>query len=283
MNQDCQPPAEAFDLVIEAGRASGRYWRDLWHYRELLYFLAWRDLLVRYKQTAVGVAWALLRPLLTLGVFTVVFGRLAGLPSEGAAPYPLLVLAGLLPWQFFANALGESGGSLLANANLITKVYFPRLLVPASAVAVSCVDFLITGLLLLGLMLWYGYWPTWRLLALGWFAALAFAAALGAGLWTAALTVKYRDFRHVTPFLMQLGLYLSPVGFSSRIVPDAWRPFYGLNPLVGIINGFRWAIHGGETAVDWLSQGQAVIVVAGLVGSGVWYFRRTERTFADVI
>ena len=230
------------ELVIEAGRTEAQYFRDLWRYRELFYFLAWRDILVRYKQTFIGVAWALIRPFLTMLVFTIVFGRLANLPSEGNAPYPILVFAAMLPWQFFANALAESSNSLINNANLISKVYFPRLVVPTSAVIVSFVDFLISGIILLGLMAWYTAVPSWRIRTLQRFVAISFAAAMGAGLWLAALNVQYRDFRYVVPFLIQFGLYISPVGFSSSIVPEQWRLVYSLNPMVGVIDGFRWEI-----------------------------------------
>ena len=269
-------------LVIEAGRSERQYWQDLWRYRELFYFLAWRDILVRYKQTAIGVAWALIRPVLTMIVFTVVFGKLAKLPS-GGVPYPILVFSAMLPWQFFANALSECSNSLITNANLISKVYFPRLVVPTSAVIVSFVDFLISGIILLGLMAWYDFVPSWRILTLPLFILIAFAAAMGAGLWLAALNVKYRDFRYIVPFIIQFGLYVSPVGFSSSIVPESWRWFYSLNPMVGVIDGFRWAILGGETQLYlpgfFLSAGFVVLLLI----SGIQYFRAYERSFADVI
>lgn len=271
------------ELVIEAGRTEAQYFRDLWRYRELFYFLAWRDILVRYKQTAVGVAWALIRPFLTMVVFTVVFGRLANLPSEGNAPYPILVFSAMLPWQFFANALSECSNSLITNANLISKVYFPRLVVPTSAVIVSFVDFLISGIILLGLMAWYNAMPSWRILTLPLFTAIAFVAAMGAGLWLAALNVQYRDFRYVVPFLVQFGLYISPVGFSSAIVPDRWRLLYSLNPMVGVIDGFRWAIIGGEVQLFWPGFLLSLLLVFVLLFTGILYFRRMERTFADVI
>jgi lipopolysaccharide transport system permease protein len=206
-------------LTIEAGHSESQYWRDLWKYRELFYFLAWRDILVRYKQTAIGIVWSLIRPLLTMVVFTVVFGNLAKLPSQGV-PYPILVFTAMLPWQFFSNALSESSNSLITNSNLISKVYFPRLIVPTSAVIVSFVDFLISGMLLLGLMAWYNFVPDWRILTLPFFILIAFAAAMGTGLWLAALNVEYRDFRYIVPFIVQFGLYISPVGFSSSIVPQ---------------------------------------------------------------
>ena len=270
-------------LIIEAGRSERQYWKDLWRYRELFYFLAWRDILVRYKQTAIGVTWALIRPLLTMIVFTVVFGNIAKLPSEGNAPYPILVFSAMLPWQFFANALSECSDSLLSNSNLISKVYFPRLIVPASAVIVSFVDFLISGLILLALMVWYDFVPSWRILTLPLFIFIAFAAAIGGGLWLAALNVQYRDFRYIVPFIVQFGLYISPVGFSSTIVPAKWRFLYSLNPMVGVIDGFRWAILGGDTNLYWSGFLLSIAIVAGLVISGIWYFRKMERTFADII
>ncbi len=270
------------ELIIEAGRSERQYWRDLWHYRELFYFLAWRDILVRYKQTAIGMAWALIRPFLTMVVFTVVFGKLAKLPSEGA-PYPILVFAAMLPWQFFANSLTESSNSLITNSNLIAKVYFPRLIVPSSAVVVSFVDFLISGMILLGLMAWYDFVPSWRILTLPLFIAIAFAASIGVGLWLAALNVKYRDFRYIVPFIVQFGMYISPVGFSSTIVPHKWRSLYSLNPMVGVIDGFRWAIIGGESNLYLPGFLLSLGLVALLLISGIWFFRKMERTFADVI
>lgn len=275
--------SEPVTLIIEAGRSERHYWRDLWRYRELFYFLAWRDLLVRYKQTVIGVAWALLRPLLTMLVFTIVFGKLAKLPSEGGAPYPILVFAALLPWQFFSNALSEASNSLIGNANLISKVYFPRLIIPASAIITSFVDFLISGVILVGLMVWYQFVPDWRILTLPFFIALAFATAMGFGLWLTALNVKYRDFRYVVPFIVQFGLYVSPVGFSSSIVPEKWRLLYSLNPMVGVIDGFRWAIIGGETNIYWPGFALSVAIVIIALAWGVYYFRKTEKTFADVI
>ncbi|MEP0885058.1 ABC transporter permease [Trichocoleus sp. ST-U3] len=273
------------ELIIEAGRTESQYWKDLWRYRELFYFLAWRDILVRYKQTLIGIAWALIRPFLTMVVFSVVFGQLAKLPSEGV-PYPILVFSAMLPWQFFANALSECSNSLISNANLISKIYFPRLIVPTSAVIVSFVDFLVSGIILLGLMAWYNFVPSWRILTLPLFILIAFAASMGAGLWLAALNVKYRDFRYVVPFLVQFGLYISPVGFSSNIVFQRfpqWGWIYSLNPMVGVIDGFRWAILGGESNLYLPGFMLSLGLVALLFVSGVWYFRKVERTFADVI
>lgn len=269
-------------LEFEAGRTERHYWRDLWRYRELFYFLAWRDILVRYRQTVIGVAWALVRPLITMIVFTVLFGSLANLPSENV-PYAVMVFTALLPWQFFASAFSEAGNSLVGNSGLISKVYFPRLIIPTSAVIVSLIDFAISGVVLGVLMLWYGIVPDWRIAALPFFILIAFSAALGAGLWVAALNVRYRDFRHLIPFVVQLGLYVSPVGFSSGIVPERWRFLYSLNPMVGVIDGFRWAIWGGKGEFYWPGLALSILVVLFCLVTGVWYFRKTEKTFADVI
>ncbi len=271
------------ELVIEAGRSESQYWKDLWKYRELFYFLAWRDILVRYKQTVIGMAWALIRPFLTMVVFTFVFSVLAKLPSEGNAPYPILVFAALLPWQFFSGALTECSNSLVNNANLLSKVYFPRLIVPTSAVIVSFVDFMISGIILLGLMAYYNFIPDWRILTLPLFILIAFAASIGAGLWLAALTVEYRDFRVIVPFIVQFGLYVSPVGFSSSKIPEQWRLLYSLNPMVGVIDGFRWAILHGSSQIYLPGFALSLVIVALMLWSGIWYFRKMERTFADVI
>lgn len=277
-----QEIASQHELVIEAGRTERQYWKDIWRYRELMYFLAWRDILVRYKQTAIGIAWALIRPFLTMVVFSVVFGGLAKFPN-GGVPYPILVFAAMLPWQFFANALSECSNSLITNANLVSKVYFPRLIVPISAVIVSFVDFMVSGMILLGLMAWYNFVPNWRILTLPVFILIAFAAAVGAGLWLAALNVEYRDFRYIVPFIVQFGLYISPVGFTSSVVPPQWRLLYSLNPMVGVIDGFRWAILGGDSQIYLPGFTLSVGLVALLLVTGVWYFRKMERTFADVI
>ncbi len=269
-------------LVIEAGRAERHYWRDLWRYRELFFFLAWRDILVRYKQTAIGMLWALGRPLITVLVFTLVFSKLAKLPSDGV-PYPILVFAALLPWQFFASAFSGAGDSLVSNAGMISKVYFPRLVIPASAVIVAFVDFLISIIILVGLMIWYGFAPNLRMFTLPLFMFVAFAAAMGAGLWIAALNVKYRDFRIIVPFAVQFGLYISPVGFSSNIVPEQWRLLYSVNPMVGVIDGFRWAILGGNTQLYWPGFLLSLALVTIILITGIVHFRKTEKSFADVI
>jgi lipopolysaccharide transport system permease protein len=273
---------DRFDLVIEAGRSERHYWRDLWHYRELFVFLAWRDILVRYKQAVIGVAWAVIRPCLMMIVFTVVFGKLAKLPAEGL-PYPILVFSALLPWLFFASALTEAGNSLVSNAAMVSKVYFPRLIVPMSAVFVSLSEFLFSAIVLAGLMVWYSVVPDWRIFTLPLFLSVAFCAALGAGLWIAALNVKYRDFFFIIPFIVQMGLYVSPVGFSSAIVPEKWRLLYSLNPMVGVIEGFRWAILGGDVQIYWPGFCVSIAAVALLLLTGILYFRKTEKTIVDHI
>jgi len=270
------------EIYIEAGRTERQYWRDLWRYRELFYFLTWRDILVRYKQTVVGASWAVIRPLVTMLVMTIVFGKLAQMPS-GGAPYPILVLCGVLPWQFFSAAVSESGNSLVSNTSLISKVYFPRMAVPASTIGTSLVDFFISGIILVILMIWYEFPPGPRMLMLPLIVLLALAAALGAGLWLSALTVRYRDFRHVIPFVAQLGLYLSPVGFASDVVPDKWRLLYSLNPMVGVIDAFRWAILGPPTPLHATGFLMSLVTCIGLMVTGIRYFRATERTFADII
>jgi lipopolysaccharide transport system permease protein len=269
-------------LVIEAGSADRHYWRDLWRYRDLFFFLARRDIVVRYKQTTIGVLWALGRPLITMLVFTLVFSTLAKLPSDGV-PYPLLVFSALLPWQFFSSGFSGAGDSLVSNAGLISKVYFPRLVIPTSALIVSFVDFLVSGIILVGLMIWYGFAPSFRMLALPLLTLVAFATAMGAGLWIAALNVKYRDFRIIVPFVVQFGLYISPVGFSSSIVPEQWRLLYSLNPMVGVIDGFRWTILGGNTQLYWPGFLLSLFLVLVILVTGIAYFRRVEKTFADVI
>jgi lipopolysaccharide transport system permease protein len=268
-------------LVIEPGIADRHYWGDLWRYRELFYVLAWRDIAVRYKQTIIGVAWALIRPLLTMVVFTIVFGKLAKLPTEGAAPYALMVFAGLLPWQFFSSALSESSASLIGNANLISKVYFPRLIVPTAAVVVSFVDFLITFLILVGLMAWYRFVPGWQIVTLPLFVVMTFLASWGPGLWITSLNVKYRDFRYVIPFIVQFGLYVSPVGFSSSVVPEEWRLLYSLNPVVGVIDGFRWAVLGAPLYLPGFVVSWGMIVL--FLWVGIRQFRGMEKSFADLV
>jgi lipopolysaccharide transport system permease protein len=270
------------ELLIEAGATERQYWRDLWRYRELFYFLTWRDLLVRYKQTVVGVSWSLIRPLLTMVVLTVVFGKLGKMPS-GGVPYSLLVFCGLLPWQFFSTAMNESGSSLVSNANLVSKVYFPRLVIVISSVITSMTDFFISGAFLVALLIWFRFRPPAAIVFLPFFVLLAFGASLGVGLWIAALMVEYRDFRFIVPFIVQFGLYISPVGFRSSIVPERFRVLYALNPMVGVIDGFRWCVLGSGQSIYWSEVAVALVSVIVLIASGIWYFRKTERTFADVI
>lgn len=269
-------------VVLEAGRAHKHYWRDVIRYGDLFFMLARRDVAVRYKQTLFGILWAVLRPVLTMLVFTFVFGRIAKLPSEGV-PYALLVFSGMVPWFFFSSSVSESSGSLIANSNLLSKVYFPRILVPASAVLVAAVDFLIGMALLVLTMAYFGIWPTWRVFAIPIFLMVAFFAALGIGLWFSSLNVRYRDFQFVVPFLLQFGLYLSPVGFSSSVVPERWALIYALNPMVGVIEGFRWAILGEAFSLRWEVQLISVSLSVVLLASGIAFFRRFERGMADVI
>jgi lipopolysaccharide transport system permease protein len=272
-----------YELVIEPGRAERHYWLDLWRYRELFQVLAWRDISVRYKQTVIGAAWAIIRPFLTMIVFTVVFGKLAQLPSDGTAPYALMVFAGMLPWTFFATAVVDASNSLIGNAYLISKVYFPRLIVPIAAVMVAFVDFLVSFAILVGLMVWYRFAPGLQVLLLPVFAFTAFAASIGIGVWITALNVKYRDFRYLIPFIVQMGLYVSPVGFSSNVIPDQWRLLYSLNPMVGVIDGFRWCLLGGESRLYWPGLTMSLAVAALLLWRGVRQFRKMENSFADLI
>jgi lipopolysaccharide transport system permease protein len=279
--------ADDFDVWLKAGQGEKHYWLDLWRYRELFLVLAWRDVAVRYKQTIVGVAWSLLQPFLVMIIMTVVFGRLAGLHSDGAVPYAIMVFSGMLPWQFFANSLFTSGQSLTGNSSLISKVYFPRLIVPASTIVVAVIDFFLSLLILGGMMVFYRFMPTWHLLLLPLFLMLAFVASLGPGVLVAALNVKYRDFRFLLPFVIQFGLYVCPVGYSSSVVRqqlgDGLFLLYSLNPMVGVIDGFRWAIL-GPAANFYLSSFLISLAVSLLfLAIGIWYFRKMERTFADVI
>jgi len=270
-------------IIIEPGRYERNYWHDLWRYRELFRVLAWRDLAVRYKQTVIGAAWAVVRPFVTMIVFTVIFGRIAKLPSDGTSPYALMVFAGMLPWTFFSTGLSEASNSLINNANLISKVYFPRLIVPTATIVVAFVDFLISLSMLLLLMAWYQYPPGWRMLVLPALTLLALLASMGPALWITALNVKYRDFRYVIPFIVQFGLYVSPVGFSSSVIPEQWRLLYSLNPMVGVIDGFRWCILNGQTPVYLPGLTASLIVAAFFLWFGIHRFRKTERSFADLI
>src|ERR671918_878637 len=243
------------EILIEPGRGFKNYWQDLWRYRELFYILAWRDVAVRYKQTVAGAAWAVVQPLMSMVIMTVIFGKIAGLPSEGGAPYAIMVFTAMLPWQFFSNSLSSASQSIVSNANLISKVYFPRLIIPTSSVVVSFIDFLVAGSVLFAMMLWFQFWPTWRVVTLPLFITLAILAALGPGLIITALTVRYRDFRFIIPFIVQFGLYVSPVAYSSAVVREKLGEqvflLYSVNPMVGVIDGFRWALLGSNSSLYW--------------------------------
>lgn len=273
---------EKFDIVIEPNKAEQNYWKDIWHYKELFYILAWRDVKVRYKQAVLGVAWSVIRPLLTMIVFTVVFSKVANMSSEGNAPYAILVFAGLLPWQFFSNALSESSSSLVSNANLISKVYFPRVIIPASTVVTTLIDFAISFGLMVCIMAFYQYIPSWKIIFMPFFILLCSVLALGSGIYLAALNVKYRDFRYIIPFITQFGLFISPVGFSANKIPEEWQWVYALNPMVGVIDGFRWCIIDGAK-LSSTSVVISVVMCIILMAIGIRYFRKVEKSFADVI
>lgn len=276
-------------IIIEPGTENSNYWKDLWNYRGLFYFLAWRDILVRYKQTVIGILWSVLQPLISIVVFTVVFNGLGDFKPEGTEHYAIVVCAGLLPWQFFSNSFSSSANSLIANSNLLSKVYFPRLIVPASTVIVSLIDFLISFVILVGLFVWYGFLPDWKILMLPLFLILALVTAMGTGMFIAALNVKYRDFKYVIPFIVQFGFFISPVGYSSSVVynsakiPEFLKYIYALNPMVGVIDGFRWCIIGGETPLHLHSFFASIIISIFFLILGIWYFRKMEKSFADVI
>ncbi len=272
---------EEWDLIIEPGRAEKNYWKDLWRYRELFYILSWRDIKVRYKQTVIGAAWSIIRPLLTTIIFTLVFSKIAKLQNPGAAPYALMVFAGMLPWQFFSNALSESSNSLIGNANLITKVYFPRMIIPASSIITSMVDLGISFIIMLGMFIWFQFIPSWHIIILPLFVIMAFLCSFGVGLYLTAVNVKYRDFRYIIPFIVQFGLYITPVGFSSAVVPEKWKFWYALNPMVGVIDGFRWCILGDP--MQWTSFFLSLFIIVMFLWLGVVYFRKMERSFADNI
>jgi len=271
------------EIIIEADRTEKNYWGDLWRYRELFLVLAWRDLSVRYKQTIIGILWAIIRPLFTMIVLTIIFGRLAKLPSDGNAPYALMVFAAMLPWTLFSNALSESSNSLIGNANLISKVYFPRLIVPTATLVTALVDFLISFVILIAMMIYYQFMPGRQIILIPFFIILALLASLGPGLWITALNVKYRDFRYIIPFIVQFGLYVSPVGFSSNVVPEKWRLLYSLNPIVGVIDGFRWCILGGNSPIYLPGFLLSIGIIAFFLWLGITRFRKMEKTFADII
>jgi len=269
-------------IVIEAGKTEKQYLHDLWKYRELFYFLAWRDIISRYKQTVLGVLWSIIRPILTMIVFTIIFGRIAKLPS-GDVPYPVLVFVAMLPWQLFANSLSQSSESLLANAGMVSKIYFPRMIIPASSIIVAFIDFFISFILLGVIMAWYRFIPSWKIVFIPLFLLITFLIAFGLGLILSALNVKYRDFRHIVPFIVSFGLYVSPVGFSSDVIPQKWRLLYSINPMVGIIDGFRWCIIGQDISIYKPGFIISIILTFLILTIGIIYFRKTEKTFADRI
>lgn len=271
------------ELIIEPGKTEKNYWKDLWRYRELFYILSWRDIKVRYKQTVIGALWSIVRPLLTMIIFTFVFSKIAKISASVQAPYPVMVYAGMLPWIFFSTALGDASNSLIGNANLITKVYFPRLIIPTATVITSFVDFIISFVLMLGLYVWFNYFPDWRILLLPVFLLFAFLASMGAGLYITALNVKYRDFRYIVPFIVQFGLYVSPVGFNSNMIPEKWRLLYSVNPIVGIIDGFRWCLLRGEQELHWDALAVSFVSIVLIVWLGINRFRKMEKSFADLI
>ena len=269
-------------IIIQAGKTEKQYFKDLWNYRELFYFLAWRDIIVRYKQTVIGVLWSVIRPFLTMVVFTFIFGNIAKMPSDGV-PYPILVYVAMLPWQFFSTILSESSNSLISNSNMISKIYFPRLVIPTSTVIVSLVDLLISLVILVGLMIFYGFVPSIKIVLMPVFIMIAALAAIGSGLWFSSLNVKYRDFRYIVPFVVQFGLYISPVGFSSKIIPDKWIMLYSLNPMVGVIDGFRWSVLGQGYTIYLPGVIISFIFIMVILVTGLKYFRKTEKIFADII
>ena len=272
-----------FDLIIEPNKTTADFVLELLQFRQLFFFMALRDILVRYKQTVVGVAWAVIRPLLSMIIFTVIFGRVAKLPTEGSAPYPIMVFSALLPWQYFASSMQSGAGSLQKAAQMISKIYFPRLILPTSAVLVSAVDFLISFVMLIILMIVYRFMPSPYIILLPVFFIPATLAALGIGYWFSAIGVRYRDFNHIMPFIVQFGMYVSPVGFSSSVIPVRWRLVYSLNPMVGVIDGFRWCIQG--TSQSLYVPAFIISIVSSLIMFyfGLRYFRKTEKTFADFI
>lgn len=277
----------SFEINIEPGRAERNYWKDLWRYRELFYILSWRDIKVRYKQTIIGIAWSVIRPLLTMMIFTFIFGEIAKFPAPEGIKYSVLVFAGLLPWQFFAAGMSEASNSLIGNEKLISKVYFPRMIIPASSVITSLVDFMISLFLMVGLLIVYKIVPSFNLIFLPLFILMAFFASFGVGLWLTSLNVKYRDFKHVVPFLVQLGMYISPVGFTSEkaseIIPEKFRLLYYLNPMAGVVDGFRWCFFGEKASLNIYGIILSLVVTLFFLFIGIRTFRKMEKSFADLI
>jgi lipopolysaccharide transport system permease protein len=271
-----------YHLRIAPNVGFKNYWKDIWLYRELFIILAWRDISVKYKQTIFGFLWGFIRPFLTMVIFVVVFGRVAKLPPDGNTPYAIMVMSGMLPWMLFSGALSEASMSLVVNANLISKIYFPRLIVPMSSIITSLIDFVISAILLIGLFFFYDFLPSSNAFFLPMFILLALIASIGPSLWIAALNVRYRDFRYVIPFIVQFGLYISPVGFSSGVVPEKWKLLYSLNPMVTVIDGFRWCIL-GQTEIFFPGFLIGLAVIFGFLFLGYRKFRSTERAFADFV
>ncbi len=270
-------------IIIEAEKRKHHYWKELWECRELILFLTWRDLLVRYKQTVVGFVWHFLKPLMMLVTLTIVFGRLAHLDAGKSYPYVILVMTGLLPWQFFSTTLSDCSESLVVNYQLITKIYFPRIILPMSSIIVTFIDFAISLVLLAGLLCYYQFVPSYQIIFLPVFIVLLLLLSFGLGIWSAAINVRYRDCRQLVPFVIQFGLYLSPVGFSSQIIPEEWQLLYHINPIVGVIDGFRWSIIGSEESLSLAGLSISVLVIIGILYTGLWYYRRVEKYFADII
>jgi lipopolysaccharide transport system permease protein len=273
----------AEELIIEAGRTEKNYWKDLWNYRELFYILSWRDIKVRYKQTVIGAAWSVVRPLLTMIIFTYIFEKIAGQKPLGSEPYAIMVFAGLLPWQFFSTALAEASNSLISNTNLISKVYFPRLIIPTSTIITSLIDFFISFGLMVILFVIFGYYPSWQIITLPFFLIFCFIAAMGVGIYLTALNVKYRDFRYIVPFIVQFGLYISPVGINSTAVTGPYKILYYLNPMAGVIDGFRWSLLKGEQPIFMPGMLLSAAVSLFFLWLGIYQFRKMEKKFADII
>jgi lipopolysaccharide transport system permease protein len=271
------------NIVLEIGKVDKEYWKDIWRFRELFYFLTWRDIKVRYKQTVIGLIWALIRPFLTMVVFTIIFSKVANMPSEGTAPYSIMVFAALLPWQLFSHSLTSSSNSVIGSANLISKIYFPRMIIPASSIITSLVDFAISFVMLIGMMIYYQFVPSLNVIYLPFFVLLAVMTAFGFGLIVSSLNVHYRDFKYIVPFAIQMGLYISPVGFSSSVVPEKWKLLYSLNPIVGVIDGFRWCILGENVTFYVPSLVTSLVISVVMMLIGIKTFRSMEKTFADAI
>ena len=270
-------------MILEPNRSESNYWSDVWHYRELFYILSWKEISIRYKQTIIGILWAIIRPVLAMVIFTFIFSKVAGLPSDGNTPYPILVYTAMLPWQFFSSAISSASASIVANSSLITKIYFPRVIIPFSSIITSVIDFMISLSILILLMFYYQYFPDWKIIFLPIFFIIAFFSTIGISLFITALNVKYRDFKFIVPFIIQFGLYVSPVGYSSSVIPDNLRFLYSLNPMVGVIDGFRWAVLGAESIIYLEGIVCSILFMIFFLVIGMRQFRSMEKTFADII